>query len=771
MKPRRARRQSGQSRTLFLVLVLSIAGVAAFGLIAGYQSVHLSARERVVVSAQSFGEYVHGVLGALNISTDVVAREATDGRSGEELREYMRRQMLFVPQIETLEYYDAEGAFLVGVPETPIEMSGNISRDLLSLHRDAWVETSVTLGEGTDRIRVTRSVLGDDGFEGLVIATVPQAYFYQAIPHLFPTAVSHVVLTNAEGDFLLHWGDVDHAELPMRFDGFEGPEGTRGPGGVSIAASPGYLGGTTQLRSFPLRVTVYFDRSVLMADWESQLDYTFFILALFVVAGLIVYRYILRLQERQASVREQLVQERESRRITELIRRVRQIALAADGETAIIRGAVCELSSSLGASEARIHSQGDSELPPTVFRLSFCEGPQGGAATARPRRKATGPNRKEASSSHPLRLPIKVGSKDVGEVEFHLTEEPTAWHSRVAEQALTVLGGLLLRNRIESQLRDTEARLSAFMNNSPSINYVRDSSGAFVYANPEFRRVFGDPDRQSFGVPELGPSPEDNGEGVAIRKHEVSVDGEARMFSTRVFRFRDSGGHSFTGGVGIDITEMQRTQQELKKALADKELLLREIHHRVKNNLAVIDSLLSFEQEKATPRRADEILSGVRSRIHAIALIHKRLYKSENLTGVPFREYGEELIDYILQTVEPMDSAGTDVKLNIDNTELDIDIVKPLGLILHELVANALKHAQSESGALRLEVSFGADEEKRLALEVRDYGPGFHEEPVPDPEVSLGYFVVHALCDELGAELATWNDNGAHIRVRLPRVG
>ncbi len=754
MKQKGSRRRADQSRTLFFVLVLSIVAVAAFGLIAGYRSVYLSARERVVVSAQSYGEYIHGVLGALSISTDVVVREVLDGRSGEELREYMRRQVLFVPQIETLEHYDAEGVFLVGVPETAIEVSGSFSRDLLSLHRDAWVETSVTLGEGTNRIRVTRSVVGDGGFEGLVVTTVPQAHFYQAIPHLFPTAVSHVVLTNAEGEYLLHWGEVDHAELPIGFDGFEGPEGTRGAGGASIAASLRYLGGTTQLRSFPLRVTIYFDRSVLMADWESQLDYTLIILALFVVAGLIAYRYIRRLQERQASVREQLVQEREGRRITELIRRVREVALAADGESGILQGAVCELSKFLGATEARIHAQGDSELPPTDSRLSLCGAPEGGVPSA-----------------HQLRLPIRVGSKNVGEVEFHLSGEPTEWHTRVAEQALTVVGGSLLRNRIESRLRDTEARLSAFMNNSPSINYVRDSSGAFVYANPEFRRVFGDPDRQSVGAPELGPSPEDNGEGVVVRKHEVSVDGEARTFSTRVFRFRDSGGHAFTGGVGIDITEMQRTQQELKKALADKELLLREIHHRVKNNLAVIDSLLSFEQEKATPRRADEILSGVRSRIQAIALIHKRLYKSENLTGVPFREYSEELIDYILQTIEPMDSGQTDVKLNIDNTELDIDIVKPLGLILHELVANAVKHAQGESGALRLEVSFGPDEEERLALEVRDYGPGFQEEPVPDPEISLGYFVVHALCDELGAELATWNDNGAHIRVRLPLVG
>lgn len=757
MKQEGSARQPDQGRTLFFVLVLSIVTVAAFGLIAGYRSVYLSARERVVVSAQSYGEYVHGVLGALDISADVVVREVLDRRSSEGLREYMRRQMLFVPQIETLEYYDAEGICLIGVPETSIEVSKGIPRDLLSLHRDAWVETSVSLSESADRIRVSRSVVGDRGFEGLVVASVPRVYFYQAIPHLFPTAVAHVVLANHEGEYLLNWGTVDHSELPTSFDGLDGPEGTPVPGGVSIAASSRFLGGTTQLRSFPLRVTLYFDRSVLMADWERQLDYTLIILALFVLAGLIAYRYIRRLQRRQASVREQLVQERESRRITELIRRVREEALAADGEAGILQGAVCELSKFLGATEAQIHSHGDGELPPTDFRIALC------GAEAVP-----GP---EGPSEHQLRLPIRVGSKNVGEVEFRLAGEATEWHSRVVEQALTVVGGALLRGRIETRLRDTEARLSAFMNNSPSINYVQDASGAFVYANPEFRRVFGDPDREIAGSPEWGPLPGANGEELFTRKHEVFVDGETRMFSTRVFRFLDGMGHAFTGGVGIDITEMQQTQQELKKALADKELLLREIHHRVKNNLAVIDSLLSFEQEKATPRRADEILSGVRSRIQAIALIHKRLYKSDNLTGVPFREYSEELIDYILQTIEPMDTEETQVELRIDNAELDIDIVKPLGLILHELVANAVKYAQTEAGSLRLDVSFGADEEGRHALEVRDYGPGFDKEPVADPEISLGYFVVHALCDELGAELATWNDNGAHIRVRLPRLG
>jgi two-component sensor histidine kinase/PAS domain-containing protein len=768
MKQDGAERHKDQGRTLFFVLVLSIVAVAAFGLIAGYRSVYLSARERVVVSAQSYGEYVHGVLSALDISTDVVVREVLDGRNGEELREYMRRQVLFVPQIETLEYYDPDGTFLVGVPETSVEISQSMSRDLLTLHRDAWVETSVSLAERVDRIRVTRSVVGDDGFEGLVVATVPQTYFYQAIPHLFPTAVAQVILANAEGDYLLHWGNVDNTEIPAIFDGFDGNEGTRGSGGVSIAATPRFLGVTTQLRSFPLRVTLSFDRSVLMADWETQLDYTLVILGLFVVAGLIAYRYIRRLQRRQASVREQLLQERESRKITELIRRVRDQALAADGEAAILQGAVCELSRFLGATEAQIHAHGDSELPPTDLRLALCGVPEG---VPHEGPETVSPPRKGASLAHQLRLPIRVGSKNVGEVEFYLSGEPTGWHSQVAEQALTVVGGALLRNRIEGRLRDTEARLSAFMNNSPSINFVRDSSGTFVYANPEFRRVFGGPDCQIAESPAFDPSPEDAGEEVVVRKHEVPVDGEARIFSTRVFRFADSWGNSFTGGVGLDITEMQRTQQELKKALADKELLLREIHHRVKNNLAVIDSLLCFEQEKATPRRADEILSGVRSRIQAIALIHKRLYKSENLTGVPFREYSEELIDYILQTIEPMGSGETEVKLNIENTELDIDIVKPLGLILHELVANAVKYAPGESDSLRLEVSFGVDEEGRHALEVRDYGPGFEKEPVPDPEISLGYFVVHALCDELGAELATWNDDGAHIRVRLPVLG
>ncbi len=758
MKKPRVGRQLRQSRVLFFVLVLCIVVVAAFGLFVGYRSASRSARERVVVSAQSYGEYVHGVLGALDISADVVVRRVIEGANREELRRYMRHQALFVPHIESLEYYNAEGRFLVGVPETAVEMGGSLSPDLLGLHRDAWVESSVSLAEASGRIRVTRSIVTDGEFRGVVIATVPQVYFYQAIPLHIPTAVAHVALVSSDGEFLLHWGPVDHDEVPTRFEGFEGPEGIRGPGGVFVASSPRYLGGTTQLRSFPLRITLYFDRGVLMAEWERQLDYTLIILALFLVAGLVAYRYVRRLQERQAAVREELVQERESRRITELIRRVREESLSADDEAGILKASIRVLSTFLGATTALIHSHGDGELPPLDLSL---EGDGGGEGTYRP----------HDTQVHHFRLPIRVGSRNVGEVEFDLAKEPTDWHSQVAEQALTVVGGALLRNRIESRLRDTEARLSAFMNNSPSINYVRDASGTFIYANPEFRRVFGEPQKQLEELIGGTVEPEDEGREVVVRELEVAIDGETRFYSTRTFPFRDSGGRSFTGGVGIDITDKQQTQRELKRALEDKELLLREIHHRVKNNLAVIDSLLSFEQEKATPRPATEILTGVRSRIQAIALIHKRLYKSENLTSVPFREYSEELIDYILQTIEPMGAGETDLSLDIANIELDIDIVKPLGLILHELVANAVKYAQSTSDSLHLRVSFGPDEDGRCALEVRDHGPGFAAEPVPDPERSLGYFVVHALCEELGAELSTWNDDGAHIRVKLPLTG
>jgi len=520
-------------------------------------------------------------------------------------------------------------------------------------------------------------------------------------------------------------------------------------------------------------MTLYFDRGVLMADWERQLEYTLIILALFVVAGLVAYRYVRRLQERQAVVREELVQERESRKTTELIRRVREESLGAEEEVGILTASVKVLSEFLGATAARIHSHGDGERPPLDIDACLDAGAPSDAGTqsesgiqsdtGAPSDAGPGP-----LEVHRFRLPIRVGSRNFGEVELDLAKEPTEWHSQVAEQALTVVGGALLRKRIESRLRDTEARLSAFMNNSPSINYVRDASGVFVYANPEFRRVFGEPKEQLDELIGGTMDPEDESREVLTREHEVAVDGETKVFSTRIFGFRDGGGRAFTGAVGIDITEKQQTQQQLKKALQDKELLLREIHHRVKNNLAVIDSLLSFEQEKTTPRPATEILTGVRSRIQAIALIHKRLYKSENLTSVPFKEYSEELIDYILQTIEPLGAGETDLSLNIDNIELDIDVVKPLGLILHELVANAVKYAQPDSSALRLDVSFGPDAEGRCALEVRDYGPGFAEEPVPDPELSLGYFVVHALCEELGGELSTWNENGAHIRVRLP---
>ena len=140
MKRQSAKRSSYHGRSILLLLAVFIIAVAALSLVTGYQSISAAAEERVIVSAQSYAEYVQSVLLSLDISADVVARDIAEDRSPESLREELTHQMLFFPQIETIEYYNPQGDLVMGVPATSLEVAESLSEEVLSLHRDVWVD-------------------------------------------------------------------------------------------------------------------------------------------------------------------------------------------------------------------------------------------------------------------------------------------------------------------------------------------------------------------------------------------------------------------------------------------------------------------------------------------------------------------------------------------------------------------------------------------------------------------------------------------------------
>lgn len=227
--------------------------------------------------------------------------------------------------------------------------------------------------------------------------------------------------------------------------------------------------------------------------------------------------------------------------------------------------------------------------------------------------------------------------------------------------------------------------------------------------------------------------------------------------------------HNAAGGtVGISTITRDISQRKRNERLQLAEVLLREVHHRVKNNLQVITSLLKLHAEQMVDPAAQAAFRDSQDRVRSIALLHERLHKAEALGSVEIQGYAEELIQALLRASGRQPVA---VKIEAQRIELPMDAAVPLGLILSELVSNALRHAFDDPPRRppELQVSLRPGGPGELRLEVGDNGRG-----LPPPEVltasrSLGMHIVRVLSRQLDGRLELCNDGGAICRLTFPR--
>lgn len=220
-------------------------------------------------------------------------------------------------------------------------------------------------------------------------------------------------------------------------------------------------------------------------------------------------------------------------------------------------------------------------------------------------------------------------------------------------------------------------------------------------------------------------------------------------------------------------TEQQQAEARAQAALREKEVLLREIHHRVKNNLQVIASLLRLGGERVGDEQAREVFRDSHGRIRSMALIHERLYMAGDLSRVPFREYLRNLT-HELFGVHNAWARGVRLALDVDDTTLTLDVAIPCGLIIHELVSNALEHAfppdvpagAGEAGK-SVGVMFHHLATGHYELKVADNGIGMPAPAELARRTSLGLELVETLVRQLGGVLARDQGPGCGVMIRF----
>ncbi len=214
-----------------------------------------------------------------------------------------------------------------------------------------------------------------------------------------------------------------------------------------------------------------------------------------------------------------------------------------------------------------------------------------------------------------------------------------------------------------------------------------------------------------------------------------------------------------------EIETRKIIEKQLKNALDDKDILIKEVHHRVKNNLMLIGSIIGIQLARLKSGKTSSILADLRNRIDSISLIHEKLYRSKTMTSINFKEYGEDLVNTIKRSM--IDSTSSvSFTVEIDPVILKPEIAIPLGLIITEIITNALKYGVKDEGDGVIMVKFTCRPEGTCKLTVSDNGMGFPEGFDPLTQDSLGFKVIYALTEQLNADLTIKNAPGAtHIIV------
>lgn len=202
----------------------------------------------------------------------------------------------------------------------------------------------------------------------------------------------------------------------------------------------------------------------------------------------------------------------------------------------------------------------------------------------------------------------------------------------------------------------------------------------------------------------------------------------------------------------------------ISKALGEKEILLKEIHHRVKNNLQVISSLLGLQSRSIEDIKAKEAIQEGRTRVHSMSLIHQNLYQKDNLTGIEMPDYLAKLSKNLYETYRVNEENTITIETDVDNIKLDVETVIPIGLIVNELITNSLKYAfpKNRNGIITIALKEHHDQ---LTLTVVDNGIGLDESLLKEKQESFGHSLIRAFRKKLNAELEISNQNGTHVEL------
>ena len=343
-----------------------------------------------------------------------------------------------------------------------------------------------------------------------------------------------------------------------------------------------------------------------------------------------------------------------------------------------------------------------------------------------------------------------------------------------------VLAGVIFRDSAEKELRESEEKYRMLTEQS-SLGTLIVANGRIIFANKGISDILG------FSINELLSwnlntitqhiHPEDL--QIALEKYNKILNEELSSFQSEIRMKKKNEVYLYTRQYSkriqfqgnpalyiniIDISEQKKNESLLESSITEKEILLKEIHHRVKNNLQIISSLIVLQEQNVKDERILRIFKDFQSRIKVMALIHQTLYNSEDLNKIHISNYIKNLVNNLFK-VYSANSRQIKLQLNIENIDFSLDNAIPCGLIINELVSNSLKHAFSKNKDGKIIVTLKKTNNNKKLLDVYDNGIGFPKDVDYINPDTLGLKLISTITKQMDGKISIEKNNGTHVKI------
>lgn len=339
------------------------------------------------------------------------------------------------------------------------------------------------------------------------------------------------------------------------------------------------------------------------------------------------------------------------------------------------------------------------------------------------------------------------------------------------------------RKMAEEALRQSEEKYRTILDNIEDGYFETNLPGNFTFVNPAIERILGYSEEELIGMNNRDYMDEKNAKKVYNAFSEVYNTGESKKgfdwklirkdgrriiveASVNLIKNGDGEPQGFRGIVR-DITDRKEKEEKIKNSLREKEVLLGEIHHRVKNNLAVISGLLFLQAEKTETEAGRNLLQQSQGRINSMAIVHELLYENHNFSSIDPSKYIKQLITHISSNLSVRDKNIT-TDIQTDEMQLDMNIAIPCALIINELLTNAYKYAFEDREEGTVCISIYREEDNNV-MKVADDGVGIPDSFMEgNDKEGLGMHLVRILTRQLQGKLSIANKSGTEITIIFP---